>query len=348
MVVAELRVRLGNEHPDTLAAIGHLGVLLFELGKPGEALPLMEEALAGRQAVLGADHPKTELAARGVIACREKLRAASVPSGLGDGSSMGAQLKLTSISNCGLQLQSMGGLDEAEALLEEALAGRRAMLGATHPDTLDSVENLAKLRVEQHRPGDALLLSEEALVGRRAALGEEHPSTRRVAGAVKLLRHLTQLVARPWACPRCTFENKGTAPQCAICACDRPRCTKLNLQSWACPRCTFENEEKAVQCGVCSYERSSSEETAGRRNAVDHGAPVVQLEEEGWSQDSMSMGLTPRGSVPQAPPPAPTSKEAKAAVAAAAEHRMSMHSTTGKKKLTPQQQKLLDKMRKKK
>ena len=49
------------------------------------------------------------------------------------------------MSNLSLLLKVMGQHEEAEPLCRCALEGREAMLGATHPDTLTSVTNLATL-----------------------------------------------------------------------------------------------------------------------------------------------------------------------------------------------------------
>ena len=54
-------------------------------------------------------------------------------------------------------------MKEAEPLIREALAGRRAKLGDTHPDTLGSINNLALLLKATGR------LQEEPLC--RAAFG---------------------------------------------------------------------------------------------------------------------------------------------------------------------------------
>jgi hypothetical protein len=70
------------------------------------------------------------------------------------------------------------GLQEAEPLYREALAGRRRTLGGEHPDTQGSINNLAVSAVdEQGKLGDAEPLYREALAGQRRTLGDEHPST---------------------------------------------------------------------------------------------------------------------------------------------------------------------------
>ena len=57
----------------------------------------------------------------------------------------------TTINNLGGLLYAQGRLDEAQPLLEEALAGYRAALGEAHPDTLVSINNLGRLLKAQGR-----------------------------------------------------------------------------------------------------------------------------------------------------------------------------------------------------
>ena len=74
-------------------------------------------------------------------------------------------------------LKSQGRLDEAEPLLREALQGRRAKLGDTHPTTLQSVQKLAGLLEAQGHLKQAESLYQEALEGRRGKLGKDHADT---------------------------------------------------------------------------------------------------------------------------------------------------------------------------
>merc|ERR1712176_622152 len=50
---------LGGMHPDTLASLNNLALLLQTMGKYDEAEKLQRRALEGREAVLGPDHPDT-------------------------------------------------------------------------------------------------------------------------------------------------------------------------------------------------------------------------------------------------------------------------------------------------
>jgi tetratricopeptide (TPR) repeat protein len=81
-------------------------------GDLGRAIPLLEQALADRQRVLGADHPQT----------------------------------LTSRNNLAYAYQSAGDLGRAIPLYEQALADTVRVLGADHPTTKIVRDNLAAAR----------------------------------------------------------------------------------------------------------------------------------------------------------------------------------------------------------
>ncbi|KAJ1618984.1 Tetratricopeptide repeat-domain-containing protein, partial [Pavlovales sp. CCMP2436] len=74
-------------------------------------------------------------------------------------------------------LEDQGKLDEALPLYMRALKGCEEQLGASHPDTLTSVNNLAMLLEAQGKLDEALPLYMRALKGREEQLGASHPST---------------------------------------------------------------------------------------------------------------------------------------------------------------------------
>ncbi len=67
---------------------------------------------------------------------------------------------------------------EARPLLERALAIREHILGSEHPDTAQSLNNLAVLLDAQRDYTAARPLYERALVIREHILGPEHPATK--------------------------------------------------------------------------------------------------------------------------------------------------------------------------
>jgi hypothetical protein len=60
---------------------------------------------------------------------------------------------------------------------EEALRLRRAALGPDHPDTLQSLHNMASFDHDVGRIGDTIRPNEEAIKLKKARLGPDHPET---------------------------------------------------------------------------------------------------------------------------------------------------------------------------
>ncbi len=83
---------------------------------------------------------------------------------------------------------NLGLYDEAQPLLEAALASREQRLDEAHPDVAGSLDTVAQLYRYQGRYGDAEPLLRRAVAGRKKALSAEDPEV------AKLLRHLAILV----------------------------------------------------------------------------------------------------------------------------------------------------------
>jgi tetratricopeptide (TPR) repeat protein len=77
----------------------------------------------------------------------------------------------------GFYLWSRGQYPQALALEEQALAGYQRVLGDDHPDTLQSMNNLAGTRLALGDFDGARELYEQALSGRQRVLGDDHPDT---------------------------------------------------------------------------------------------------------------------------------------------------------------------------
>ncbi|KAG1668517.1 hypothetical protein FOA52_012111 [Chlamydomonas sp. UWO 241] len=77
----------------------------------------------------------------------------------------------------GLMCQLHGRPVESELLYRHELAGRERVLGMEHPDTLNSVSNLANALQFQGKLVEAGPLYQRALAGSEKVLGAEHPIT---------------------------------------------------------------------------------------------------------------------------------------------------------------------------
>ena len=135
-VLAVRKRVLGAEHPDTLTTASNLASSLSDQGRHAEAEEMEREVLAVLKRVLGADHPDT----------------------------------LITVNNLASYLFRQGKHAEAEEMRRKVLAARmlrevltvqKRVLGADHPDTLITANNLAS---SLSRQGDAAAAGTRARV----------------------------------------------------------------------------------------------------------------------------------------------------------------------------------------
>ncbi|KAI5790415.1 hypothetical protein FPQ18DRAFT_367715 [Pyronema domesticum] len=124
-----IRVKLlGEEHVDTLQAMGTVAVLLSSNGKLKEAEEMHTKVVEARIGVLGEEHPDT----------------------------------LKAIDNITTTLHNQGRLKEAEKMETKVVEAKMRVveaqirvLGEQHPDTLTAMHNLARTLRDQGRLKDA-------------------------------------------------------------------------------------------------------------------------------------------------------------------------------------------------
>jgi hypothetical protein len=87
---------------------------------------------------------------------------------------------------------SAGDLGRAIPLLEQAVAGCARVLGADHPQTLGSRNNLAYCYQAAGDPGRAIPLYEQVLAGCARVLGADHPRTKLVRDNLAAVRQHLQ------------------------------------------------------------------------------------------------------------------------------------------------------------
>jgi tetratricopeptide (TPR) repeat protein len=80
-------------------------------------------------------------------------------------------------SALGLLFSEMGRHKEAMGMMEACLEARKRVLGDDHPDTLDSMNNLALTYVELGRHEEAMGLEEACLEAQKRVLGDDHSDT---------------------------------------------------------------------------------------------------------------------------------------------------------------------------
>ena len=141
------RRALGPDHPDTLQSLYLLGIATWSLDNIQQAEQHLLEAFRGFHATLGADHPRTL-----------------------------ALIATTDIS-IGVRVFFGGDREEAATYYREATENLRRILGETHPDTIESMRNVATLLRTAGNPQEAEDYTRTALNLSRAGLGDEHPET---------------------------------------------------------------------------------------------------------------------------------------------------------------------------
>jgi tetratricopeptide (TPR) repeat protein len=164
---------LGESHPDVIIWTTNLAFLRYRQGRFAQAEPLYRDALDKNRRQLGETHPYTlrivsqlsELLSRmnrpaeveGLLReVLEKLRSEN-KGDLPDAIRMQGYL--------GGALLDQGKLDEAEPCLRQALESSQRLLGPRHPNTLLSLNGMARLRVAQGKYAEALALL-DALIGK--------------------------------------------------------------------------------------------------------------------------------------------------------------------------------------
>ena len=134
---------LSQEHPDTLASMNNLAVVLDKQGKYEEAEQMYRQALELKEKELVKEHPDT----------------------------------LGSMNNLAIVLDKQGKYEEAEQMYRQALELREKVLGKEHPDTLTSMNNLANMLYKQGKYEEAEQMHRQTLELKEKVLGKEHPDT---------------------------------------------------------------------------------------------------------------------------------------------------------------------------
>jgi len=143
LVAAHHSQRLQVEAEDGLWLLHQAALYLGSRGQYWQALSLDEQAVAGRQRLMGEDHPQT----------------------------------LASMNNLAETRRALGDLQGARELHQQNLVNLQRVLGEDHPETLASMNNLAEVRRNLGDLQGAHDLHEQNLAGLRRLLGDEHPNT---------------------------------------------------------------------------------------------------------------------------------------------------------------------------
>jgi tetratricopeptide (TPR) repeat protein/predicted Ser/Thr protein kinase len=179
------RRELGEDHPDTIAAMGSLAAVDERSGKLKEAEPLYARVVELQQRIFGPDNPGTLKAMNGLaVTYAEEGR-------LADSVAIFARLvpleqrvfgegdlqTLRAMGNFAAIYEMQGKHAESEALLVPTLEKKRRFLGDDNPETLDTMTNLADVYEKEGDYAKAEPLFVNALAAYRRVLGESHRNT---------------------------------------------------------------------------------------------------------------------------------------------------------------------------
>ncbi|MGH4016290.1 MAG: FxSxx-COOH system tetratricopeptide repeat protein [Pseudonocardiaceae bacterium] len=178
------RLRLGDDHPDTLDSANNLAVTLWELGQYEQARQLSEDTLTRRRQILGDDHPNTlnsaQSLAGGLLILGQHAQARQLAEDtLTRRRVMGDDHPdtLRSAHSLATVLGALGQYEQARQLAEDTLVRCRRVMGDDHPDTLRSAHSLAVYLRELGQYEAARHLGEDTLTRGRRILGDDHPNT---------------------------------------------------------------------------------------------------------------------------------------------------------------------------
>ncbi|KAJ7854241.1 hypothetical protein B0H13DRAFT_1189095 [Mycena leptocephala] len=189
-VLEQRKQVLGDDHPDTLLAMGNLASTYQHLGKFQRAEELEVVVLEKRKQVLGDDHSDT-LWAMGSLASTykhlgkfqqaEELEVIVLEKRkrvLGDDHPD----TLLAMSNLASTYQKLGEFRKAEELEVVVLEKRKQVLGDDHPDTLLAMGNLSSTYWHLSKFQQAEELQVIVLEKQKQVLSDDHPHTLRAMG----------------------------------------------------------------------------------------------------------------------------------------------------------------------
>jgi tetratricopeptide (TPR) repeat protein len=179
------RRELGENHPDTLAAMGSLAAAYERSGKLKEAESIYAKVVELQERILGPDNPGTLKAMNGLaVTYAEEGRYAEAEAIFVRLVPMEQRVfgednlqTLRAMGNLATTYDVQDKRDQSEALLVETLAKKRRALGEENPETLDTATNLAMIYKERGDYVKAEPLFATALAAYRRALGDGHRNT---------------------------------------------------------------------------------------------------------------------------------------------------------------------------
>jgi len=179
------RKSLGDQHKNTLAAMGNLALSYKEVWSLQEALELEKKVWDVQRQMLGEEHHDTLAAAGNLAVSYRRIRRHKEAMELGE-QVLEAQMRVLgredvhtvkTMANLALSYKNLGQNRKALEMEEQILEIQRRKLGPEDLDTLDTMRNLAESYRITGRKHEALKLNLQALEKQKGLVGDEHPDT---------------------------------------------------------------------------------------------------------------------------------------------------------------------------
>ena len=176
---------LGDEHPETIRAMGNLATTYHFLGKYTKAEKMRIEVLDASNRILGVEHQDTIHATANLAATYRNLgkytEAEKLHMQVLDASNrlFGVEHPETvyAMGNLAATYGNLGKYTEAEKLQMQVLDARNRTFGVEHRQTLNAMGHLAATYANLGRYTEAEKLQMQALDARNRIFGVEHPDT---------------------------------------------------------------------------------------------------------------------------------------------------------------------------
>ncbi len=174
---------LGADHPDTLQLMQRLATAYLAAGRPEQAVPAFQRALADSARALGPQHPaitglRIDLG-RALVAAGEPRDAVTV---LGEVAAGWERIHgrdnpgtLRAWDDYAAACMAAEQFSEAVQSYRRTLAERERVQGARHPDTITARQNLADACLADGQVKQALNQHKQAVADREKAVGRDHP-----------------------------------------------------------------------------------------------------------------------------------------------------------------------------
>ena len=176
--------KLGPDHPDTLTSRNNLAEVYRIAGRIAEAIPLHEATLRQRETRLGPGHPTRSTAATTSPGLpRRRASRRGHPAAQGEPQAVRVEARPGPPRHARHPQEPRRGLSRRRPYRRGHPAARgdpqlqESKLGADHPVTLTSRNNLAAIYLDAGRTAEALALHEANLKPYESKLGHDHPDT---------------------------------------------------------------------------------------------------------------------------------------------------------------------------